>query len=453
MSADPAARLLAFFGGRSRVWRAIEERWAAILLVVAVLVQATTIPRVLPPITPRTRPKMLDSVIFEYVGWSLTTGSRLYVDLWAIKPPLAFEIPAVLALLTGDNVLLYHATAVAVSSLAAVACAFLAGAIVAELTGDGVASLAAGLSLYALPAFHWRAAFGFKAKYVVIAFALLAVLLALRDRPLLAGAAAAGSVGTWQVAAAVPAVALGLCALRGRRALARAAAGFLAGSAVVLAPVVLLWNAVPAMVAETVLHPLIATEGGTIGDRLTLARILLGPAVPLVGVGLYGFARRVGADARTRWIALGAVWFGLVALLFDLDAYPDLFVVFAFLAVGIGLAAAGSRTRSRLVALLVAALAVVNLVTLGAIFFTLGPVPINEPYHLEDSTEMGPIEEPLFNRTDYATAFWHRVPSETCRPFASRTQLQVVAATNGSLADTRCGQFGPAWRAVLRKYG
>ncbi|MFB6361253.1 MAG: DolP-mannose mannosyltransferase, partial [Halobacteriales archaeon] len=181
-------------------------RWALAVLAVAVPSQALAVWRVIGELPPGTRPPTRDSIIFEYIGWYLTRGGRLYVDIWEIKPPLPYEITGLVAWLAGGQPLVTHGLNVFLTAGAAIGVALAAGLLVDDVTGAPAAAFAAGMVLYVVPAFHWRAAFGFKVKYFVALCALLAIYLARRDRPGLAGVLAGAAVGFWQLAIVVPAL-------------------------------------------------------------------------------------------------------------------------------------------------------------------------------------------------------------------------------------------------------
>lgn len=433
----------------SKTGRVLKTEWTVVLGLIALLVQLYSIYRVVPPITETSRPYLLDSIIFEYGGWSLATGTRLYSEFWAIKPPLAFEMPALLSLLAGENMLYYHLLAIGVTNLAAIASVLLIGAIVFELTNNGLASIAAGISIYVVPAFHWRAAFGFKAKYFVIAFGLFGIYMMLRDRPTLAGIAAAATVGMWQIALIVPAVVLGLASRGGKSDIIRTSIGMILGGVIILAPVVFLWDSTMAMITETILHPFLGPEGRSPLDRIRYALLLLGPAIPVVIVGVFGFyvARK---DQIVQLLGITALWFGIAIVFWDLDNFPDLFPLCAVLAVGVGLAAARSRITERHILVGILVLASINVATMGAVIVGLDPVPIGDSYELKDPG-IERIDRPVHNESQRQAIFWYGVPTDTCRPFLGGSQLKIIEATNQSPAAEWCGQFGPAWRAMMAK--
>ncbi|MDY6818236.1 MAG: DolP-mannose mannosyltransferase [Halobacteriales archaeon] len=434
-------------------WSTLATHWRATLLVVGLAVQLYSTWRVIPPLDSNTRPWLLDSLIFEYVGWSLTTGSRLYVDLFALKPPLAFEVPALLALITGGDPLFQHFLAVAITNATVIASALLLGALVYEATENGLAALVAGLALFAMPAFHWRAAFGFKAKHFVMVCGLLGIYLERRDRPVGAGIAAAFATGFWQLGTIFPALVAGLAIQRGdRRRLWYTIGGMVAGGLLMLAPVVV-WGAIPAMIVETVFVPLLVTETNPIFSRLQFVMAALGVVLPLVFLAGMGIVRGYRADpVRNWWVVIGAGWFTLQIVLFDLDSYPDLFLLYAFIALGLGLLAGTDRTDARILASLVAIMLVINVATFGGVLTSNAGFRVNKPYHLTDPG-VDRIERPVYNRSERQALFWYRVPTATCRPFLGRTQIRFIKLTGGNWSARTCGEFGPAWRAVLSRYG
>lgn len=420
----------------------VREYWYVWLVVAATAIQIVALWRVLHPLTAASYPPLKDSLIFEYLGWYLTEGGRLYVDVWEVKPPLAFELPAVLAYLAGGNVRLYHTLVLAVTNAAVVGCAFVVGLVTFELTDDELASFAAGLALFALPAFHWRAAFGFKAKYFVLLFGLLAVYLALRDRPFLAGAAAAASVGVWQLGLVFPGLALGVVYQRqGWAGVRWTVGGGLLVGAIVLAPVVW-WGAVEAMLAEVVLTPLlVSNDGGPIVAQVGYAARLFGRTLPLVFLGAFGLLLGVRREPGARWwLAIGAGWFALQVLTLDLDYYPDLIPLFGFLALGIGLALGDRDGTPAAVYGLVGAMVVVSVVTLG-------PLSVGAPVQPPDASA---VEAP-YHGAERSALLWRSIETETCRPFFGATQAGVIDLTGGAVGDETCGALDPLWEAFRQR--
>lgn len=424
-------------------------RWALPVSAVTVAAQALMVWRVREATPAGARPGLLDSIIFEYIGWYLTTGADMYADAWEIKPPLNFEITAVIALLT-PNVTVYHWTNVALSCLLAVGSALAVAAIVAELTDDAGAAVVAGVALYALPAFWWRAAFGYKAKYVVVFAGLLAAYLALRDRHFGAGVAAGVTVAIWQMAIVFPAIALGLALQRSRAAAKRTVAGVLLVGVVTVAPVVLLWDAVPAMIIQVVFTPILVTEGGDLVSRFQWAWRLFGNVIPVVAVGAYGVYRTHREEYRSRqwWVLVGAGWFAVQSLVLDLDFYPDLFPLMAFLAIGVGLLHGTSRLRRFILPGLVGVIAFVGIATFGD-YGTARFLYMPDAHYVQTGAAL----QPPYSGAARRHLYWNRVESETCRIFFGPTQRALIDIIGGSETQQTCGTaFWSAARAVAAKF-
>lgn len=428
-----------------------------LLAGLATLLQAYAAYRIYAPLGPTEWPVLRDSIIFEYVGWHLAEGARLYVDVWEVKPPLAFEMTGLFALLAGDDVALYHALNLLATSGAVVGCGVVAGAVVWELTEDGLGTVTGGLTVFALPAFFWRALLGFKSKYFVIVCGLLVVWLVLRERPLLAGVAGTAVLGFWQLAVVFPVVGLAALLVDGDRAGARrfVGGGLLAGGAILL-PVVL-WGALPAMLAEAVLTPLLVVEHAPLGDRVRFVVRLLGVAIPVALVGVAGYAGSlVPGRVEREWPLVAATgWFTVVMLFLDFDAYPDLFPWFGLVAVGVGLAVGRWHGRSRRVlAVGVLGMVLLSVGTMGG--FGTGRTSFASPETYDTTTELKP--DLRYNETERQYVFWNRVDPPTCRLFVGRTQFRVIELANLSPEgepywEAECGQLGRVWDAVVRTYG
>lgn len=436
---------LAGAGGR---WLDARDRprWVLWLLILAVPSQLLGVWRVLGDVPVGMRPPMLDSIIFEYVGWYLSVGGRLYVDVWEVKPPLPYEITALLAVLAGGEPTTLHWLGVGVSAVAAIGSALVAGAVVKDLTGDEVAAFAAGAALYVLPAFHWRAGYGFKVKYLVPLLLLGSLYLARRDRYGTSGALAGAVAASWQIAVVVPVLAAAESARRGGRAAAGRSVVAAAGVVGLTFLPVVAWGAVEAMVTETLLVPLLVGEDRTTLDQLRLARTLLGGALPVAALGIVGIVLAVRRRPRaTWWVAAGTAWFALVVVFVDLDAPPDLFPLMAMLSVGVGLLLGLAGGDQRPAALLVAIIAVVSVATAGG--FGFGASPLNQPPPIayEPDREISPPYSPV----ERAHLFWRPERPETCRVFFGPTQHELVQRTGGELTPATCGEAAPVLEALL----
>lgn len=423
-----------------RLAGALTRRWLAVLALAATATQALSTVRVL---ARPGRPPLQDSIIMEYFGWYLTTGATMYVDAWDVKPPLSYEIPAVLALVA-PGVGTYHLLNVLATGAAAVGACLLVGLLVHRFTDDPAAALAAGVVPLAVPAYHLRAAVGFKPKYFVVLAGLGAVYLVFADRPAPAGAAAAASAGLWQLAVAFPAVAVALAVRRfDRTGLARFLAGGGAATALVLAPVVLDGAAV-AMVVETVLVPLAVSatsEGGTLLGRLERVGWAAGYATPVLALGVAGLVR--AHTPGRRWaLALGA-WFVGVVLLVDFDAPPDLFPSVALAGLGLGfLLADRSEPARRGVGALLAVTVVTSALFLGGVGLLSDPHAVPEAKPVADPAT---VDAP-YDGAERRALYWHRLEPTTCHVFIGKKQAIWIERTGGSRTAPTCGD-PPPWLA------
>lgn len=455
---------------------ALTARPAAVAAALASLFLAAAAVRLFGSLPAGTWPHLRDSVKFEYLGWYLSRGNRLYVDVWALKPPLPFEITAILAALAGDDVVLYHVLNLLANGVAVALGAAAAAGIVHELTDDPLGAVVGGVATFALPFYAYRALIGFKAKYLVVAAGLGCLYLAYRDRSVAAGVAGALAVGLWQLAVVFPVGALGLrWEADGRDGAVRVLVGGVATGALVLLPVAL-WGALPAMVTEVLLTPLLVTENPALGDRVRYVAAAVGTAAPVALVGLAGIAGGLTAGRRRReWpLSLAVGWFTVGLIAFDFDNTPDLFPWLAVVAVGAGLAVArlrrGSRgevasrasavvsTRgARVLAAAILALAALSVAPTGG--YGVATTGLTSPDTYDTGTRLDPdfAGAKTYNATEKQYVYWNRVDLPTCRALGAYTQARLVnevgLAGDRPWYEAPCGRFGPAWRAVRNRYG
>lgn len=462
---------------------------AAVMVALALLYASY---RVFQPLPAGTWPELKDSVIFEYIGWFLTEGNRLYIDVWAVKPPLAFELPAILAIVAGDNVVHYHVLNLLANAGAVVLAAAAAAGIVYELTDDYLGAIMAGIGPMVLPFYVLRALIGFKAKYFVIAAGLWCLYFAYQNRSVAAGIAGVMAVGFWQLAVIFPLVALGMVWRSGDRSdVLRYLAGGLGIGVVMLLPIVL-QQAIAGMIAEAVIFPLLLVENHSFIQRVQLIIRLLGKTFPLAIIGIAGIAAGLAPGRIQReWpLFIVLAWFSGQIIALDFDNLPDLFPWFALIAIGIGLvvghweeptptnsnwddglaaAPSGAQVFGASMALLVA----ISVVTMGG--FGAGGAPLHALETYDTNTQLNPelgqadndadvpskdnviVIERTYTENERQYVFWNRVEIPTCRAFGAQSQLKLVRAMG--IADNQewyraeCGQLRPAWRALQSKFG
>jgi hypothetical protein len=406
------------------------------------------------------RPPMApDAGIFQHLGWYLTRGGRLYVDAWEPKLPLSYETTGILALLSGGDMYRLHLLSTVLMIAAVCAVVGLVVIFVYDITGDDVAASLAGLSMFLLPGFAVRPAYGFKAKYLLLLCGLLAIYLYTRGYPALSGVAAAASVGYWQAAAIFPLIVVGLAIQqRDTRALERVVAGGLGFTVVMLMPVLLLWYSASEMVVQVFLVPLQTEEHASLLARLVAGVVHFKWASPFVLLGGLGLAHTArcwftGSDdvvGRTEWwIPVGAAWFAFLVFFVDFEtgSYTDLVSGLAFIAIGLGIVAATLRHRrhKQYLGIALAVVLVVNVAFLGSvgIVFTAvetpGPVPMSD-LETQDPPQAYDEAEQV---SDVRYVYWQQIEPSTCHYRLSTMELRWLNRIDAT-ADSRCVDFGTA---------
>ena len=414
-----------------------------LLVAFTVLVEVIEVWRLIsgyerPPMTP-------DAGVFQYTGWYLTEGGRLYVDIWEPKLPLPFETTALLSLLAGGNMHLYHLFNIGLMVIAVVGVVLLVGALTHHLTDDPAASVIAGVSMLLLPGFAIRPAYGFKAKYLLLFAGLLALYLMLNDHPFAGGAAAAASVGYWQLGAIFPLLLVGLALDRhDRRTTAAVVLGGICFTVAMLFPVVIWWHSTSEMLAQAVLIPLSDSTGAGLFDRLIAGVVHFKWASPFVLFGLYGLGRgfrhQLGRDDW--WVLVGAGWFGFVVFFIDFDVggYTDLIPGLAFVAIGVGLlwtTLTSRQFKNGLVALLVIVL-FVNLALFGSVGLLFPPVDTPEPNSMnelqtnERALQLSNVPDDTHDIRYY---YWNQGVPDTCHARLSLLEVHWLQSIGDGLSQ------------------
>jgi hypothetical protein len=400
-----------------------------------------------------------DAGIFQHIGWYVTQGGRLYVDAWEPKLPLSYETTGILAVLSSGDMYRLHLLSVLLMAGSVCATVGLVVVLVHDITGDDVAAMVAGLSLFLLPGFAVRPAYGFKAKYLLVLCGLLAIYLYTREYPALSGVAAAASVGYWQAAAIFPLIVVGLAIQqRDARALERVVAGGLGFTVVMLAPVFLLWHSASEMVVQVLLVPLRTEERTSLAARLIAGVVHFKWASPFVLLGGLGLAHTVrccfgGSDDSIGrpgwWIPVGAAWFAFLIFFVDFETggYTDLIPGLAFVAIGIGIAVAALRDRrqKQYLGSVLALVLVVNVVFLGSVGAVFTPVDTPDPVPMSDleTTDLPQAYDEAEPVPDVRYIYWQQIEPSRCHYRLSVMELRWLDRI-GSTTDSRCVDFGTA---------
>lgn len=412
------------------------ERFLALLVSLTVLAQAYVAWVVM---AGHSRPPMTrDAALFQHAGWYIANGAAPYRDVFDPKPPVTFELPAVLALVTEDMYLL-HLLNVLLIAAAAIGAVVLAGLLTRHLTGDPIAGLVGGLSMLILPGYLLRPTLGYKPKYLVIGFGLAALFLAVRGNYFLSGIAAGASTGVWQIAIIYPLVVTGFAAHRGERRDVAAVVGGIGVAVVAMLVPVVLWGVVEPMLVQAVLIPFLDPEDFSLPLRLYwgVRHFRYGSILVLAGMyGVFRFVRDETETVRREWWFLAlAGWFGFIALFVDFDiwGYTDLVPGLPFVAIGIGLlytTLEEPRPRQLLVGVL-AAVIVLNVFFQGGFGVVFHPVEIPAPGSelsatMDKSAGYPPAPETV---PETRHLYWNKIVPENCHTRYSLHELNWITKT------------------------
>lgn len=417
----------------------IEKRWWMLLLFSALLAHGLSIARSFLDVegfavtVDPTPPLNIDAAIFQHGGWYITQGAAPYIHIWDIKPPLAMETTALLAIVSNGDMYLLHLLSVMVATTAALSTVMLVGVIARRLTGSPLGGLAAGLVMITLPGFHYLPALGFRPRYLMLALGFLSLELIHRRRPFWAGICSAAATGYFLMGVIFP---LSVMLIWLRRSPARVwwkpAAGMISITLLVLIPIIS-WGAIRPMVVEVLLVPLLMGENLSLIARL--ARILEHARyvlllVPLGAAGLISNAR--GKHEDSVWPLLGGAWFAFQVLWLDFDSFPDFFGALAFTALGIGiLVSQGGAWMRRWAWALTLALVLISPTFLGAfgIFFDPFDPPGQNPRQGVESRGGLP---------NMAYYFWNQVRPESCHYRLSVVEREWLERTGQPPLESEC---------------
>lgn len=404
------------------------------------------------------RPPMApDAGIFQHIGWLITNGGQLYVDAWEPKLPLPFETTALLSLLSGGDMYLYQLLNITLMALASVGSIVLVALLTHHITHNEVASVLAGSSLLLLPGYLIRPAYGFKAKYMLLFFGLLAIYMILNEHPLLSGAAAAMSFGYYQLGAIFPLVVVGLAWHRwGPRTTEKVVVTGVVVTLISLSPVLFLWEASSQLVAQALIIPAIVGGEAPLVEKVLAGAAHFKWASPFVIIGGIGFLRsiREKLGAEHWWMTACTIWFGFALFFVDFDTggYTDLIPGLAFMAIGIGLFAdhySSRAVRRGLVALMLAVI-VINTVALGSFGLVFQPVDTREPESMESlaTNERAQTVDTVPDDTpDVRYLYWTKETAPTCHYRLSLTEIHWLQRVGDDISND-CSDMAEVGRTL-----
>lgn len=375
----------------------------------------------------------IDAATYQHAGWLITQGAIPYIDIWEIKPPLAWYTPALLALFSGSDMLLLHLLSVVVTCAAMLGVVYLVGVLAFDMTGAPPAGLAAGLVMLALPGFPYLATLGFRPKYFMLLFGLISILLQRKGHPFWSGVSAAAATGYVLQGAVFPGLLL-VVALQDRRPgpALKSLAGMALLTIAALVPI-LVWGAALPMLIEAVIAPLMSTEPQSLTARLAKFVEHTKYALPLTAFGLYGLLR-FGLRRRgdRLWVVVGGLAYAGQVIFLDFDSFPDLFGLHCFVSLGAGLLVAGGGVFARrLLLAIVVPILITSTIWLGGfgILFEEASPPAQEP------TESVEVRMGLPNM---AYIYWNKMLPESCHFRLGTIEKQWLQTTGQPLAERRC---------------
>lgn len=383
-----------------------------------------------------------DSALFQHGGWYVTRGATPYVDFWDLKPPLIYAVTTLLALLSGGDMAVLHILSVLVASAAIVAGVTLVGVVNYRLTGNGVASVAAGWAVFVVTTLFTYPWAGIRPKYMALCFGALALLLAVENRSLASGAAAAATAGFWHLGAPLAVLVTAMSYVDGGRSgLQRTLTGGIAVTALVVFPFALTGSFVPLFV-EVVLTPIYSAGSYSLVSRLLEPIYEIGWGVALFPVGVYGwFLTSDGDWSQYWWVAVGGVAYQMF-FFFEMAGAIDAVLAVPFVALGVGAVVAETQAPSRRVLLL----GVVVLLVASSLHWNEGATtPVRD--ELDDlqqsfgTVEYGPLAERPPDTPSMQTIYWEQRRPATCHYRMDKKQRAFVHLTDGTVQEPTCGRW------------
>lgn len=419
-----------------------------------------------------------DPAFFQHTGWYMLNGGVPYADVWDVNPPVPFVIAAGLAALSGGDMYVLHALALTLTVLVAAASVLLVAWVAFLITGEDAAAVAAGLTMFVVPELFLRSPEGMRAQFYALFFGVSAIALVLRDRPFLAGAAAALSAGSWQSGLAFAPLVIGMALQRGERDGAlRAVAGGGVVAGIVLAAFAAA-GTLPGMVVQTIVAPLSAGSPYTLAERVYAVLLVFGYGSLLIPVAIVGWIHAAVFDLRERWwVAAGGGILLLQVLFVDMDGSTDTFPWLAFVALGVavavdramawGVGAVGRADgadptddtdragplvstdrfpawtdRRRVVAVAAVLVLVGPLVYGGLVWHHESPPPQATLQSLHDDAEpegkTPPITPSDGDVPSMQTIYWEKVQPETCHYRLSWNEVRWISMSEDTLDATDC---------------
>ncbi|QFU82777.1 DolP-mannose mannosyltransferase [Natronorubrum aibiense] len=398
-----------------------------------------------------------DPAFFQHTGWYVLQGGVPYIDVWDVNPPVPFAITAVLAALSGGDMLVLYGLSSALTSLVAAASVVLVAWIAYLVTDEHTPAVAAGLTMLVVPELYILPLQGVRAQFYALFFGIASFAFVLRDRPFLAGAVAALSAGSWQSGAVFAFLIVGMAYQRRGR---NGALSAVAGGGVVTGIVVLVFAAAGAlvpMVVQTVLAPLVAGSPHSWAEHIYTILLVFGYGSVLLPVAFYGWAHAAVRDPRVRWwVPAGGAILAFQVLYIDMDGSTDALLWLSFVALGVAITVerviAWRTTRTemdradhdatRTARRRWIVVAVIGVLILSGLAWNIGsPAPKSTLQTMEqEATPEGsvPITPDDADVPSMQTIYWEQLKPDTCHYRLSWNEVRWISMTDDRLDAQTC---------------
>lgn len=419
-------------GNIDKIISEIENRWILTLSIIAILAQVLA---VIFEVATEGWPKIFgDAAMFQHGGWYITQGAIPYVDFWDVKPPLIYFTTAILAILSGGDMVMLHIYGWILSASFVVGTSLLAGLYIYELKNDKIAGLAGGVTLFVLTQFYGLPRVGMYPQFYSTFFAILTLYLLKKERYLLSGVAGALSAGYYYPEGIVMVLSILLIyKQRNFEYLKYYIFGIASVTALIMIPFIL-WDNLVALIVQTVLAPILTSSTESLGVRLLNILFSLGPGVLLIPVAMLGWKRTFkSVSSNEKLIGWGGIIYSIRILSLGPGSQLHMMAWMIFVSLGFGVVIStmdGNNGRWGIILVL--------LLISTSLLWSMGPFDLKN----DNQQEMYEINNSeAVKISSMQEIYWGKLTPETCHYRLSDREIQWLRMTNGDLRDKTCGEW------------
>lgn len=396
-----------------------------------------------------------DAAFWQWAGWRISEGDKPYQDIFEIKSPMTLLFPALLAAISGSDMVLLHFMSTLSTILMAVGTVSLVGVLVYKLTDHRESAVFGALSTLTYVTFLYRPSLGFAPKYFVLFFGLLSLVCVLEDRWLLAGVFSVLSTSFWQFGLIFPLVVLAKSIHRFDD-FKFVIGGMLSATLAVFLPLILT-GTLTNMIVGAIISPL-----STSGSDISIFNIFWHMKYSLVLFLLIfvGFIYDNRILFKSKWLLAVSLWFGGQLLFMDYDGFIDLITLMPVLAIysGISFHSVSDNFR-RAFSVVLSLLLVLSLLGggLGVFYEEYKPLDSGDGKGVlvEDLQDFknnflgqGDKNTPTSKKSEVydpfneKLIFWGMKNIESCYVMRGGQQSRWIAEINKTENATQCGEIG-----------